>query len=199
MKTSKLLLAMMTAAGLMLAGAAQAANPPTSTMGKDQHDAAYKDAAAQYKADKEACKSMTGNAKDVCMQQAKGKEKIAKAEADAAYKGTPKARESARMAHADADYNVAKEKCDDLSGNQKDVCVKEAKAAHTKAKADAKVDRVAADTHNKSTEKMASARKDAAEDKRDADYKVAIEKCDSLSGAAKDTCVKDAKARYGKS
>ena len=53
--------------------------------------------------------------------------------------------------------------------------------------------------HATSSEKVAAARKDAVEDKRDADYKVAIEKCDSLSGAAKDTCVKDAKARYGKS
>ena len=194
MKTTNLLLAMMTAAGLTLAGAA-----PAATMNKDQRDAAYKDAAAQYKADKDACGSMSGNAKDVCMQEAKGKEKVAKAEADAAYKGTPKARESARMARADADYNVAKEKCDDFSGNQKDVCVKEAKAGYTKAKADAKVDRVAADTRNTSAEKMAAVRKDAAEDKRDADYKVAIEKCDSLAGAAKDTCVRDAKARYGKS
>ena len=197
MKTTKLLLAMMAAAGLTVAGAAQSATMTTIT--KDQHAAAYKDAAAQYTADKDACKSMSGNAKDVCIEQAKGKEKIAKAEADAAYKGTPKAREAARVAHADADYNVAKEKCDDLSGNQKDVCVKEAKAAHTKAKADAKVDRVAADTHNTATEKTATARKDAMEDKRDADYKVAIEKCDSLSGAAKDTCVRDAKTRYGKS
>jgi hypothetical protein len=82
-------------------------------MTKEQRDAAYKDASAQYAADKEACKSMTGNAKDVCMQEAKGKEKVGKAEADAAYKGPPKAREAARVAHADADYNVAKEKCDD--------------------------------------------------------------------------------------
>ena len=102
---------------------------------------------------------MSGNAKDVCMEEAKGKEKVAKAEADAAYKNTPKARESARVAHADADYNVAKEKCDDLAGNQKDVCVKEAKAAHMKAKADAKVDRVAADTSNTAAEKTAEARK----------------------------------------
>jgi hypothetical protein len=199
MKTSKLLLALIAAAGLAFAGAGQAAtSAQPATMSKDSHDAAYKNAAAQYKTDKEACNSMTGNAKDVCMEQAKGKEKIAKAEADAAYKNTPKARESARIAKADADYNVAKEKCDDLSGNQKDVCVKEAKAAHAKAKADAKVDRVAADTRNASAEKTAEARKDATEDKRDADYKVAIEKCDSLTGAAKDTCVKNAKMRYGK-
>ncbi len=77
--------------------------------------------------------------------------------------------------------------------------MKEAKAAHMKAKADAKVDRVAADTSNKSAEKTAEARRDAAEDKRDADYKVAIEKCDSLAGAAKDTCVTNAKVKYGKS
>jgi hypothetical protein len=35
-------------------------------------------------------------------------------------------------------------------------------------------------------------------DKRDADYKVAIEKCDALAGTAKDTCVSGAKAQYGK-
>ena len=33
------------------------------------------------------------------------------------------------MAKADATYEVAKERCDDLSGNAKDVCKKDAKAA----------------------------------------------------------------------
>jgi hypothetical protein len=181
---------------LSFAGAGQAAT--AAAMSKDARDQAYKSAEAQFKTDKESCKSLTGNAKDICMEEAKGREKVAKAEADAAYKNTPKARESARVARADAAYNVAKEKCDDQTGNAKDVCVKEAKAAHVKAKADAKVDRVAADTTKTSVEKTAAARKDAAEDKRDADYKVAIEKCDSLAGAAKDNCVKDAKMRYGK-
>jgi hypothetical protein len=197
MKTSNLWMVLMTAAGLGFAGAGQAAT--AAAMSKDSRDQAYKSAEAQYKTDKESCKSLTGNAKDICMEEAKGKEKVAKAEADAAYKNTPKAREAARVARADASYNVAKEKCDDQTGNAKDVCVKEAKAAHVRAKADAKVDRVAADTTQTSVEKTAAARKDAAEDKRDADYKVAIEKCDALAGAAKDNCVKDAKMRYGKS
>jgi hypothetical protein len=39
----------------------------------------------------------------------------------------------------------------------------------------------------------------ATEEKRDADYRVAIEKCDALVGAAKDACVRDARMRYGKS
>ena len=46
--------------------------------------------------------------------------------------------------------------------------------------------------------KIAEARKDAGETKREADYKVAIERCDSLAGERKDLCVKDAKARFGK-
>ena len=194
MTNSKLMVALFAAAGLAMAGGVSA-----QTMTKDAHAAAIKSASAQYKQDKAACDGMKGNAKDICVEEAKGKEKIAKAEADAAYENTPKKRESARVAHADAAYNVAKEKCDDLTGNDTDVCVKQAKAMHVKATADAKVDRVAADSTNKAVEKTAAAKKDAMEDKRDADYKVAVEKCDSLAGGAKDTCVKDAKMRYGKS
>jgi hypothetical protein len=34
---------------------------------------------------------------------------------------------------------------------------------------------------------------------KDADYKVAIEKCDALAGDAKASCVAAAKAKFGKS
>jgi hypothetical protein len=93
---------------------------------------------SEYKADMERCGSKSGNAEDICKAEAKGKEKAALADAEADYKGTPKAQADARIAHADAKYGVDKEKCDDLSGNAKDACVKEAKAAYAKAKADAK-------------------------------------------------------------
>lgn len=194
MNSSKLMAMLFAAAGLCAAGGAQAA-----TGSRDARDASIKQAEMNYKSDKDACKALSGNANDICMAEAKGKEKVAKAEADAAYESTPKARESARKAKADADYDVAKEKCDDMSGNAKDVCVKEAKAAHVKSLADAKVDRVASDTRNESLQKTAAAKQDAAQDKRDADYKVAIEKCDALAGPTKDACVHDAKMRFGKS
>jgi hypothetical protein len=42
------------------------------------------------------------------------------------------------VAKAEADYRVAKERCDDQAGNVKDVCLEEAKAAEAAAKADAK-------------------------------------------------------------
>ena len=93
---------------------------------------------AEYKADKAHCDELSGNGKDVCVAQAKAKERISKADLEANAKGTAKARFDAQVVRAEAEYDVAKEKCDDLAGNQKNVCEKEAKANEQKAKADAK-------------------------------------------------------------
>jgi len=200
---SKLMIALFVTAGLGLAGAAAAQTYPSKTpstpMSRDSYTVAKTNADAQYKIDKDACSSLSGNAKDICVAEAKGKEVVAKAEAEAAYANTPKARESARVAHAQAGYNVAIEKCDDLAGNRKDVCVKEAKAELVKGKADAKVDRVTVDTRQDAATKQADARNEANADKRDAEYKVAIEKCDALAGPTKDACIGNAKVQYGKS
>jgi len=205
---SRLLIALFVAAGLGVAGCATQSNAPVvaakpmipaAPISKDAYDTAVKNAEAQYKVDKDACSTRSGNANDVCVAEANGKEKVAKADAEAAYKNTPKAREDMRDARAEANYNVAKQKCDALAGNPKDVCVKEADAVLVKAKADAKVDRVVADTRQDSATKQADANKDANADKRNADYKVAIEKCDALAAPAKDTCVGNAKVQYGKS
>ena len=201
---SKLLIALFVSAGLGVAGCAtqreapMAAAKPAAPISKDAYDTIVKNADTQYKTEKDACASRSGNAKDICLAEAKGKEKVAKADAEVAYKNTPKLREDARVTRADASYDVAKEKCDELSGNSKDVCVKEANAALVKAKADAKVDRVAADTRLDADTKQVEARNEAIKDKRAAEYKVAIEKCDAVAGPAKDTCISGAKVQYGK-
>jgi hypothetical protein len=78
-------------------------------------------------------------------------------------------------------------KRDDRSGNAKDVCVKEAKAVEAKALADAKLG-----------QEVGKAKLDAAQDKRDADYKVAVEKCGALAGDAKTSCIAAAKTKFGK-
>ena len=91
-------------------------------------------------------------------------------------------------AKAKAAYAVAKERCDDKAGNAKDVCVKEAKAVETKALADAKMNK-----------QIGEAKKDDMQAKKDADYKVAVEKCDAMAGDAKSSCVSAAKVKFGKS
>jgi hypothetical protein len=126
-----------TVAGLLAATPVMAAEGMT----KDAYKAEKERIENDFKTDKAACKDMKANAKDVCMAEAKAKQKVAKAEAEANYKNTSKARTQARVAKVDADYSVAKEKCDDLSGNAKDACVREAKTARNRAKSEAKANR----------------------------------------------------------
>lgn len=109
-----------------------------ANMTKEEASAEKARIEADYKADKKACDGMAGNGKDVCVEQAKGKEKVARAELDYKQDGSVRHRDKVVMAKADAEYSVAKEKCDDLSGDQKDVCVKDAKAAKARADADVK-------------------------------------------------------------
>lgn len=158
-----------------------------TTMVKADYAAAKDRISADYKADKAACAKFSGNEKDVCMEQGKGKEKVARAELEYNYSGKMSDSNKVAVAKADATYAVAKEMCDDKAGNVKDVCKTEAKATHTKALADAKL-----------AKKVGEAKTDAVDDKRDADYKVAAEKCDSLAGDAKSACVTAAKQRFGK-
>src|SRR5689334_17763430 len=113
------------AAAFALAGVAQAQTPNTGADRK-MKNAEEDKIEAQYKADKAKCDGMSGNAKDVCEKEAKGKEKVAKAELDA--KKDPSARNQRKVeeARADAKYDVAKERCDDMKGNEKDACQKDA-------------------------------------------------------------------------
>lgn len=122
---------------------------------------------AEYRAAQQKCNSLSGNAKDVCVAQAKGTEKVAKAELDARRDNyTIEARHQVRIAKAEATNDVAKEKCDDLAGNAKDVCVKDARAALTRAKAEADADRKASETSQTSREKVATVTRGADYDGR---------------------------------
>lgn len=158
-----------------------------ATMTKADYKAGKTRISADYKTDKAACASKAANAKDICIEEAKAKEKVALAELEYGYTGKAADRTKMLEAKAESAYEVAKERCDDQSGNAKDVCVKQAKAVEIKALADAKMG-----------EEIGEAKKDAAADKLDADYKVAIEKCDALAGDAKNGCIAAAKTKFGK-
>jgi hypothetical protein len=158
-----------------------------ATMTKADYNTDKTRISADYKTDKAACASFAGNAKDICMEEAKAKEKIARAELEYSYSGKASDQTKLLEVKAKAAYAVAKEKCDDKAGNEKDVCVKEAKAIEAKALAEAKMGK-----------QIGEARKDAAVETSDADYKVAVEKCDALAGDAKASCMSAAKAKFGK-
>ena len=159
-----------------------------ANMSRSDYTAGKSRISEAFKADKAACTSQSGNAKDVCIQEAKAKEKIARAELEYGHTGTAKDQTKVAVAKAEATYAVAKEKCDDQAGNSKDVCVKAAKAIEVRSLADAKLGK-----------QINEAKGDAAQSKTDADYKLAAEKCESLTGDAKTGCMTAAKSRFGKS
>ena len=76
--------------------AAHAAN-----MTKEEASAEKARIEAEYKADRKACDGLSGNAKDVCNEQAKGKEKVARAELD--YKQDSSERQRGKLVEAKAD------------------------------------------------------------------------------------------------
>jgi hypothetical protein len=182
MKTT--LLSAMLGLALLASGSAGAASNPEA---KAAYNQAKDRAEADFKAAKTRCDAITGNPKDVCVAEAKAARVRTEQEAEALYQNTLKAFTRSRMKIADANYDVDKARCAALTGNDKDVCVKQAKSTLIAAQADAKADK-----------KAIEARTDARDDKRSAEYKVALEKCDAYAGAAKDSCVSSAKAQYGK-
>lgn len=127
-----------------------------STMSKDEYTADKGKIAAEYKTAKASCDSQKANAKDICIAEAKGKEKVAKAELEARHAPSDKNSRAVKIAHAEADYGVAKEKCDDKAAADKKACMNDAKAAEAKAKADAKAPMKTADAGKPAPAKAAA-------------------------------------------
>ncbi len=97
---------------------------------KDEYKTQKDAISSTYKADREKCNTLKDNAKDICVSEAKGVEKIAKAELEATYKPTDRNIKKVNTTKHDAAYDTAKEKCDDSAGDAKAACKKEAKMKH---------------------------------------------------------------------
>jgi len=126
-------LTVLSAHAQMNAPTAPAADPAVAELkaGRDK-------IAADYKADRAACDAMKDNAKDVCVEEAKGKEKIAKAELDQKVRPSDSGARKVAEAKVEVAYSIAKEKCDDQKGDAKSACMKQAKADEDKGKAEVK-------------------------------------------------------------
>jgi hypothetical protein len=120
---------------LAFAGASMAQTSPSPSSDRKVKNAEEDRIEAEYKADKAKCDGMKGNQKDVCQKEAKGKEKVAKAELKAKADPSERNQRNVEEAKAEARYDVAKERCDDMKGKEKSACEKDAKAEHERAKA----------------------------------------------------------------
>lgn len=173
-------------AALLALGSACAVVQAASPEAKTAYNAAKDLAKAEYTTARARCDAIAGNPQEVCIAEAKAARVKAEQDASAQYKNTLRAFTAARSRIAEANYDVDQARCAAQTGNDKDVCIKQAKATRVAAIADAKADK-----------KVIEARNNAREDKRIAEYKVASEKCDALAGSAKGTCVEAAKSQFG--
>lgn len=129
----------------------EASYKPTT---KNHYDVAVARADADYGVASQICDDRSGNAKDVCLKEAKADQTSGRADAKAQMKTTEAneaanektdaarntagekstaARKEATAEKLDAEYTVAKEKCDTYSGGAKDVCLDRAKVRFGKS------------------------------------------------------------------
>ncbi|MCC2957155.1 BON domain-containing protein [Massilia sp. IC2-477] len=155
-----------------------------------QNDAAgYRTAMQKVEADHKAAKQKCDALKDedICEEQAD----VARAKAELAavtkYDNTASNREAARRKLADAEYELAEEKCDTMKGNAKDSCMNNAKSVRTAAlaaaggSADSKADSKAGSTGGSgatAATAAGSAGLVASTDTKDPVKSAAVEKCE---------------------
>lgn len=164
------------------------------SMSKDDYKAARDRIETTYRADKRRCDSMSGNAKDVCNAEAAGREKVAKAELEARHNPTQELQFEARMTRAEADYESARERCDDRTGNMKEICLKEAEAALTAAEEGARAEFRIPESANGGEDLAGMSRE--AYDGPAATGGEAEQRCMDLEGTARKRCLDNARTQH---
>lgn len=76
----------------------------------------------------ENCDGLKDNARDICKAEADARRRIGEAEAKVQGRDSPKHQYELAEVKAKAQYEVDRQRCDDLVGNAKDLCQREAKA-----------------------------------------------------------------------
>ena len=184
-------------AALLVAACTFAGGTHAESLAAKERRLDHEKAHAAYRLEWSSCKKLQGNARDICKVQAKGNFDIAKADIEVKYKPSPANEDGAKLARAEAAWRLASEKCDDMSGNARDVCKADAKATWVAARSETRLSRAAVDK-GVNSRRAIHERKEAREDTADALYAAEKERCDALSGEAKAACVSGAKKKFGK-
>ena len=85
------------------------------------------------------CREAAPSQRDVCKAEARGEERIRKAELGARYHGTVAAHEDLRQVRAKAAYDVAKARCGVRLGEERADCLRAAREDRHKSFADARL------------------------------------------------------------
>ena len=186
---------------LATAAGASFAAAPTAALNHDPQT--YRNltqkAESEYRAAAAKCDAKSGNDKDICMAEARLVRTRTEADALSKYNNTAAGRARARTNLADAEYELAKAKCDAKSGADKDSCMDNAKSVHTAALADAKAERTATTSGNTSSGASSGGSQASGgglvtgTDTRDPAKAAAVDKCAQMGADAKTGCLVETK------
>jgi len=165
-------------------------------LSKDAYEAMDARIDATRKAALQACDSQKGNAKDLCRIAAKGKAKVAKAELDAEREPSPAADRAVKIAAAEVDFDLAKQRCEDVKKPAREACQAHAEHERDAAERQAKIEHVEARRRLQQA-KAASTKPAPAPASRDEKYAAEKARC-GMMGEERDSCLADAKRRFGK-
>jgi len=182
---------------LATAAGASFAAAPTAALNHDP--ATYRNltqkAESEYRAAAAKCDARSGNDKDICMADARLARTRTEADALSKYNNTAAGRARTRTNVADAEYDLAKAKCDAKSGADKDSCMDNAKSVHTAALADAKADRAGTTSSGASGggSQASGGGLVTSTDTRDPAKAAAVDKCAQMGADAKTGCLVETK------
>ncbi len=114
-------------------GGAQASDQRVAMSNAD-YVAAKRHLSTELQAAKVACSTQTTSRREVCVADAEGKDWIAKADLEVAYRSVPRSRADASLARADARFWVARERCDDLALPARTACREQANTERATAR-----------------------------------------------------------------
>ena len=180
------------------------------TVPNEQYQSSRRDLAAKLDASRQACKSLPRSSIGLCRAEADREYQVASAGLDALYNHSSDGSYKARIAIADAEYRVARRKCDGKEGDVKRFCLNHARAAQIAAKAvanspedtsimkralDQKAD--VARKELREEEERTEGRKDPASAKRNTELHISMERCETLPDYDRLVCVSEAGKRFG--
>ena len=158
------------------------------SMSQEEYAALKEGINSGYQSARSACESQSGNDKNICLAEAMGTAKVAKAELASRYKPGPRTLYKARIARSGAVYSVAWQKCNDLAGTMKDVCIQEARSAEATALASAmaemKISRANANAAEKSAKAHRKAKANTYAERLEADKEAIVARVEANSEAA---------------
>ena len=176
------------------------------TVPNEQYQSARRHLAAELDASRQACKSLPRNSIGLCRAEADRDYRVASAELDALYNPSSDGSYKARIAIANAEYLVARRKCDGKDGDLKRFCLNQARAAQIAAKAPEDISIMkrafdkraeAARKETREEEERTEGRKDPSPAKRNTELHIFTERCDTLPDDDRFACLTEADKRFG--